>query len=341
MRLRNSDHVDIVLPVRDASSTALPSSDTSRAGSRWGSRRRDLTDAAVIAAPGVAVAGSAVTDIVRDSLLLDESMLDALTELSGTQVDGLADFLTLQELKNCQLESIRLRGTVGEQQAASSFNQAGHEVTWPQGGATEFGPSNNPGWDFQVDGHEVNVKVTQDASDAAASHFAQHPDVPMVVNADAANIAPDAVYFDPAQGLDAASLDGDNVTIVDESLILSDIASLQADVAGIDGTADIEAAADTIPGLTLLTAAGRSGVREGRLARNGKTSPGRAVKNVGLDTSLKGGGAAAGATAGAKAGLAIDAMTGGALLGVPTLFGSVGGRSEAGMPAAEPPDMRG
>ena len=330
VRLGNGDYWHVEMPTIGSLPANQSPVDADRSVQRDDTRRRDLADAALIASPGVAVAGVAVADVVREKMLLDDSMLNALTQLSGQQVDGLADFLNLQSVRDYQLESIKLRGTIGEQQSATSFEQAGHEVTWPAGGPTEFGPSNNPGWDFQIDGQEVNIKVTQDAADAASAHFAKYPDIPMVVNADASNIPADAIYFDPEIGLDPASIVGENVTIVNESLTLSGIESLQGGVADVDGTTDFDAAGDAIPVLSFVVAAVHSGVREGRLARDGKTSAERALKNVGIDTASKGGGAAAGAWAGGKSGAAIDAMAGGTLLGIPTLIGAAAGAMGGG-----------
>lgn len=114
-------------------------------------RRDDLIDAALVGLPagGLLIVGA--TDVVHRSLLLDENLLDALTQLSDVQVDGLADFQNIQAVKSYELDSIKLRGTVGEQESAEGFLADGHDIAWPDGGGSEFGASNNPGWDFLVD----------------------------------------------------------------------------------------------------------------------------------------------------------------------------------------------
>lgn len=236
------------------------------------------------------------------------------------------DFRTLQSSADgYQLDSIKLRGGMGEQESARLFAEGGYDVSWPAGGKTEFGASNNPGWDLAVDGHEVNVKIVADASAAAADHFAKYPDVPLVINEDAANIPDHALSFDPQTAIFPEDLVSENLIIVQEGLRLSGIEAMQAAAEGAAEPSELGDAGDAVPGLGILIAAARSGTREGRLLAHGKTDASRAVKNIAIDTTARGGGGFAGAQAGAQAGLAIDAACGGATLGVPTLvLGLVG-----------------
>ncbi|MGY1592267.1 hypothetical protein ACI79D_09860 [Geodermatophilus sp. SYSU D00708] len=310
----------VLNPVADAEATSARRR-RGLFGGRSSRRRRTSTHDAAFAATPEAMAllygsGETLVDVLR----LDDSVLGALRQLSGQQVDGLADFRSLQDARQYQLMSIKLRGTVGEHEVHRHFSEAGYDVTWPSGGKTEFGPSNNPGWDLSVDGHPVNVKVTQDAASAIDQHFAQYPDVPLVLNGDAGNLPADALVFDGSTTFDAAELVGDHVVIVDQSLTLSGIEHAQAlaenaaDPSWVDAT-------DHVPGLSFLAAAVRSGYKEGALFFGGKTDIQRALKNVALDAAGKGGGGMLGGAAGAKVGAAVDAATLGATMGLGTLIG--------------------
>lgn len=168
----------------------------------------------------------------------------------------------------------------------------------------------------------MNVKVTTDAADQAAEHFSQYPDIPMVVNADASNIPADAIRVDGLTDLDPSMLLGDHIVPVQESLTLAGIESMQVDAADAASPLDLEGAGDVVPGLTVLMAALTSSYREGRLIKDGKTSAERALKNVLVDTTMRGGAGLAGAVAGAKAGGMVDIATGGASLGLGALAGA-------------------
>ena len=310
---------------RDSGETSVVNSGTAGPSSSGMAGVPDAREALFVAAPEAALTGILVFDTLRSAAQLDSSLLDAMTQLSGEQIDGLADFRNFQAMDGYQLDSIKLRGTVGEQESAEGFEGLGHDVSWPDGGLTEFGPSNNPGWDLSVDGQEVNVKVAADASEAASEHFAKYPDIPVVVNSDAANIPDDAVYVDADNALQPDDLIGDNIVVVQEALTLSGAEGIQAAGSDAADAIDLDAAADVVPGLGLLIAGVRSGVREGRLLANGKTEAGRAIKNIAVDTAGRGGGGLTGLAAGAKTGAVIDAAMGGAGLGIPTAICSTGG----------------
>lgn len=310
-----------------------------------GSRRRSgghipssAKESLIVASPSSALALGAVAEAVHDVLAVDSSVLRSLHQLSREQVDGLADLRTLQDSHSYDLTGYKVRGGAGEQQVADHFSEAGHTVTWPGGGPTEFGPSNNPGWDLAVDGHEVNVKVVEDAAQAVSEHFAKYPDVPLVLNADAANTPDDALVFDGTTTFDSAELVGDHVVVIDESLTLSGIEEAQAAVADAAESPVAEGLADQIPVLSFLTAAVRSGYSEGRLLAGGKTDLQRALKNVLIDTAAKGGGATAGGIAGAKTGALVDAALGGTSFGLGAvlggLIGAVGGAFAGGQAAS-------
>jgi hypothetical protein len=289
----------------------------------WRKRRRQrghARDAAFAAAPEATALLYGSGETLIDALRLDGSVLNSLRQLSGQQVSGLADFRSLVDTRQYQLMSIKLRGTVAEHEVHNHLSDAGFDVAWPPGGRTEFGPSNNPGWDLTVDGHPVNVKATEDAAEAINRHFAQYPDVPLVLNNDSRNLPADALVFDGGTDFDAAELVGDHVVVVDQSLTLSGLEQVQA-LADSAADASWVDASDHIPGLSFLAAAVRSGYKEGSLLLDGKTDIQRALKNLALDTAGKGGGGMLGGMAGAKVGAAVDAATLGATMGLGTLIG--------------------
>jgi hypothetical protein len=288
----------------------------------------DLREAMWAASPMVGLAAVDMADTVHDVLALDDSVLNALTQLSGESIDGLADFRSIVDARGYDLSSIKLRGTVGEQESASMFEDAGVDVGWPGGGGTVFGPSNTPGFDMTVDGVPVNTKIVSDASEAAADHFATYPDIPIVVNGDAANIPEGALYWDGSEALDPALLMQDHLVIVQEGLTLTGIEGLQEAAHGaVDNIAD---GLDAIPGLSFVVVGVRSGLQQGRLVKGGHVDAQRALMNVSTDVLTKGGGAFIGAKSGAVAGGAIDALAGGMLLGIPTAAGMVGGAMAGG-----------
>ncbi|MDQ1248180.1 MAG: hypothetical protein QG597_2552, partial [Actinomycetota bacterium] len=282
----------------------------------------DWRDALWVAAPEAGLLGVAVADTVRSQLLLDDSVLAALSQLSGTQVDGLADLRSVMDWKDYQLDSVKIQGTVAEQVAGEDFAAAGHNVEFPQA-------SNNPGWDFTIDGQEVNSKLTVDYDNVANAHFSEYPDIPVVINADAANIPTDAIYFDGTP-LDPADIIGDNIVIVDESLSLSGVNDILSDTGVAADGVELDDGG-IVPGLSLVIAAVRSSYREGKLLNKGKTDWGRAAKNVAVDTGAKGGGALAGGLAGAKTGALIDLATGGATFGLGALTGGLIGAVAGGL----------
>lgn len=299
------------LPPRGDASATSP--DTDRLSGDW-------RDALWIAAPQAGLFAASLADTARSQLLLDDSMLAALSQLSGTQVDGLADLRAVMDVKDYQLDSVKIQGTVAEQVAGEDFANAGHTVAFPNA-------SNNPGWDFTIDGQEVNSKLTVDFNNVANAHFSEYPDIPIVINADAANIPSDALRFDGTT-IDTSELIGERLTIVDESLTLAGIEDISADTAIAADGIELDDGG-VIPGLSLVIAAVRSGYREGKLLNKGKTNWNRAAKNIAIDTGAKGGGALAGGLAGLKAGALIDVATGGATLGLASaagaLLGALGG----------------
>ena len=245
LETRSGLTVDVPLPP-DATYHRLPPAGWSNRRSAGFLGRENVTDTVYAAAPTIALGLGATFDVVRSALILDDAVLRALTQLSGEQVGGLAGFREVVAARDYQLDSSKIQGTVAEQVSAEHFAQGGVQVQWPEGGATGFGPSNNPGWDYSVDGAEVNVKLWSDAGAAARTHFAtpENASIPIVVPADAANIPADAVYFDASTGLDPAALMGEEVVVVDGALTLAGIESMTEEAMDAAVPVDIDVGSD-------------------------------------------------------------------------------------------------
>lgn len=201
-----------------------------------------------------------------------------------------------------------IRGYVGETQAAELLEGAGLTVEWPA-------KATQAGHDLLAQGHEVNVKVRADA-DSLDAHFARYPDIPVVVNEDMAGLPSDAIHVRPGEDIDPDVLVGENVVVVAEGLVLSGAQGI-TETGLVDNAEPLdESFAVAAPGLGALVIASRSAWREGRLAMAGDTDWLRAGRNVSIDVVVRGGSSVAAAAA---AGLAVDAMFGGLLLGIPTL----------------------
>lgn len=209
-----------------------------------------------------------------------------------------------------------LRGHLGEQVAADHLSQTGSTVSMPDSGS-------NPGWDLDVDGAALNVKVTSNGARTAADHFETNPDIPIVMNADAGDIPASAVYWDGEGPLQLADLAAGSV-VVDSSLTASGLVDQIADsVPAVDPLATLGDWGDVIPNAGAIIAAGLSAKREHALVREGHTTTSRAAKNVAVDGGARAVGFWAGAKAGFLTGAMVDAGTGGATLGLGAVAGGV------------------
>jgi len=271
------------------------------------------------AAAGVDAAMPGVEVWLRWSSV-DDHVFQAVSHMTHEHIDGFADLLRVVDAKGYAIETAgffnKLLGHLGEWHVQEHLMEAGHAVAMPFA-------SNQPAVDLLVDGHGVNVKTVADAAAAAHAHFADHPDVPIVVPVDAANIPPDALYFDPVHGLDAAALaEADHAVIVDTALSHADMAE-QAHGA-IDVLQDPGPHAH-VPWVTFAISA----FREGRLLVKGSTDLARAAKNVAVDTAAVGGGGFVGMKAGAAFGALfgpVGSVVGGIAGGI---VGAIGGRAVA------------
>ena len=240
---------------------------------------------------------------------VDEHVFKAVSHMVHEQIDSFADLLRVVDAKGYAVQSAgffnKLLGHIGEWHVREHFLEAGHTVVMPSG-------SNEPGVDMWVDGQGVNVKTVDDVLSAANVHFSDHPDIPIVVPADAHNIPPEALHFDPAQGLDMASVaGGDHAIIVDHALSHAELVDQTQNA--VDVLSDPAPHAH-IPWITIAI----SVFREGRLLLRGDTDLQRAGKNVLVDGTAVGGGAAIGIKIGGVVGGIFGPL--GAALG-----GAVGG----------------
>lgn len=201
-----------------------------------------------------------------------------------------------------------VKGHLGEWLAADHLMQAGHSVAMPTA-------SNQAGWDLLIDGHEVNVKTVGDAAAHLRDHFAAHPDIGVLLPADAAHIPVDALHLDSVHAVDIAGAAQDgHLVLVDQALSNADAAdAAQNGLEVAAGNMDAH-----LPWITMAV----SSFREGRLLFRGDTDLLRAAKNVAVDTVAVGGGAMLGAKAGAAIGTAIAPGVGSLIGG---LIGGVAG----------------
>lgn len=107
-----------------------------------------------------------------------------------------------------------MRGHAGEAEVLQQLACTGARV---QGETL----SNIPGSGLTIDGSAFNVNVTKDFN-GIADQIAANPDIPLIVNADAATIPADALHVDLSELFDMPALDGHTVVIAD-ALTLSGI----------------------------------------------------------------------------------------------------------------------
>jgi hypothetical protein len=307
-----------------------PSKPPRTASGRAAAGRSALGDAVV---PG-AIAGVVG---VHDWLTPNQSVLDAMHALTREHVAGSLDLWSTVQERGYHLWSenslIKWRGHVGEQQVMDQL------TPW-LGDRVQLEPlSNNPGSDLSIDGQDFNVKVTEDYANVGPSHFADNPDIPIILNSDAANIPQDALHVDLSEPFNVAMLDGHHV-IVAEGFTLSGAEDALTDAfgtlaGGIHDAGDVAEAATAaaqdaaFPVLGSAIRVVRSGIREGALLKHhGDT--GRVVKNVATDVAVTGGGVAAGATVGHIIGGGIDVLSGGLTMGTGTIVGGMLGSALGG-----------
>ena len=282
-------------------------------GTRRDSTRERVGDAAV---PAV-LTGAAIG---WDWMTPDEHVLDAIGQWTHEDLTNGFDLWRTLEDNQYKLSSswfeIKLRGHVAEQNVYDQLGGwAGDRLGIPEA-------SNNPDTDLTFDGLGINVKVGADSS-TIAEHLRVHPDIPVMVNEDMANLPDEAIHLDLSQPFDPDVLAGHSIIVAD-GLSLSGIQDQMADAIGphlasYDWSDWLDQAGDVLPIPVLGSAIRvvRSGIREGRLAAEHGDSN-RAIKNVATDVAIVGGGVAIGGVIGA----AIDVALLGSSLGLFTMAGS-------------------
>ena len=229
---------------------------------------------------------------------IDEHLFSAVGHMTHTSVSSLAD---LHAATNDWATSMwtgpqaalvsEVKGHLGEWITQHHLTDLGHDVSMAS-------LSNQPGWDFSLDGqHLVNVKTMGDASDAAIGDLHAHAVIPLLAG-DALHLPSDAVHFDAAHGVDLSDLSHlHNPVLVDDSLFST--SSEHATQGGLDVAAGH--VHWHIPWITVAIASWR----EGSILMKGHTDLARAAKNVGATTAFVGGGGAIGAKIGAALGTLI------------------------------------
>jgi uncharacterized protein YcfJ len=247
---------------------------------------------------------------------VDEHLFPAIGQLTHEHIENMADLgKAIQHWDSLSQWSgprealvWKVKGHLAEWVAADHLQQAGHTVDIPLS-------STQPGWDLDVDQVQVNVKAVDDFS-SLGQHFAEYPDIPVLVPYDTAGIPENAFHFDPSHPIDfAVAKEAGAHSFVDHALSNADLSD--STEAGLDvGSGHVNF---HLPWITM----GISAFREGKLLLDGSTEFGRAIKNVAVDTAAVGGGGAIGAKAGAAIGTVFAP-------GIGTLIGAaIGGISGA------------
>ena len=211
----------LVEAVREEAQHRDPEAPHASASVAAGSPRSPLSDAAW--AGGLAGAAG-----FADWWHVDDSVLGALAQWTHADIHNRLDLDTAIGAQDYKIDThgfyIKLRGHVGEQDVYSQLQHwAGDRLYIP-------GTSNFPDADGALDGHMFNVKVG-DSVAAIREHLRDHPDIPVIVNADMTGLPSDAAHVDLSHAFDPNIL-ADHSIIVADGLSLSDIHDSMADALG-------------------------------------------------------------------------------------------------------------
>lgn len=209
-------------------------------------------------------------------------------------------------------------GHLGEVYVGEHLEQAGQNVIFPE-------MSNNEGFDLFLHGHEINVKTISDAYQLSA-HFAEYPNIPVIIPGDAVHIPDGAIHFDPSNGIEdvlkALDSHASHLVIVDDALSHADVMGQSGDaleLASGNAHSMYDVGGDIhFPIITGIF----SGYREANLLLNNKTTLLAAAKNMSLDIAGTGGGGFIGAKMGGMTGFLIGGPIGAA---IGTFLGGVSG----------------
>ena len=324
LRNKNSHLKHSTPKINAVSSTSMSSSDTlnsnTSSSNTSGTEKSNIHQLHVT--PVIADSAIAGASIFHQCLAVDTHLYEGVYRMSGEQINNFSDLSA--KLKDYARDSEgltegalnKLKGHVAESHVAEHFKEAGIDVQWAEA-------SNQEGWDLLLNDNQIQVKLVKDAS-SLTKHFKEHPDIPVVIPADADNIPETAFHFDPSEGVDGLnSFLEDNPTngvIVDHSL------SHEAVTEGVEAGSDF--ALGEVGGISFpfITAA-FSSYREINLLRKKDTDIESALVNVGLDCVGTGVGMSGGAALGATIGSIIAPGLGTAVGGVAGgLIGCLSGR---------------
>lgn len=187
----------------------------------------------------------------------------------------------------------RLAGHVAEYLHAEILNEEGaHNIIF----ATE---SNNPGFDFTIDGAQINPKNVEDFH-SLAEHFDNYPDIPVLLPSDTLDIPDNALHIIPNDGVDQLLQWDGQSALINEGLVHDSAYETIQD--SFDAANQYESAQGLdIPTVTLLL----SSIREVKLLAESHTDFITSAKNIGLDVVGTGAGMFVGSNIGGALGTAI------------------------------------
>jgi len=153
-------------------------------------------------------------DVVTGSITFGEFLyklarIDPLVVLAAdfSSVDSIENSLSftnyVHQFKSYSGESLegvfnRLQGYVAEQAVAMDLSYQGYDVQFPDS-------PTQPGFDLLVDGQPMQVKCLTDPS-GVYEHFDKYPDIPILLNADLADLIGDQENIYPCPGITSDSI---------------------------------------------------------------------------------------------------------------------------------------
>jgi hypothetical protein len=268
-------------------------------------------------------------NVAEHFLAIDSHVYEAMSRLTQSNIDNISDLSSAiggwdhsiwTGLPPSGLSMFA--GHLGEVYVAEDLVKSGVAVQWPE-------TSNQQGWDLLIQGHEINVKTVSDASELH-QHFATNPDIAVVVPADMGHTPDGAFYLHPGDSVDGAlsrflETHPDHAVIVDQGLSHKEVLDQAAHAT--DGALGGASAIDIhFPWVTFATA----GWRELKLLKGARTDLLSAMKNLGVDVSFRGAGAAGGAKGGAiLGGLIFGPIGAGVLAVIGGMMGALFGQNKA------------
>ena len=152
----------------------------------------------------LALTGYAVGDLIFDRAMIYPRFIDAMDFLHKTNPEKFDVFRLAQWSHKIDISPTdsfdghvnQLQGYVFEQAAAFGLRHSGKVVVFPE-------TSNNPGWDFLVNGHEVQAKCGI-SPDLVTEHLQKYPHIPdVIVNTEIARSFANNPHIITVDGLSA------------------------------------------------------------------------------------------------------------------------------------------